>query len=859
MKFQKVFTLALSCLLLLETPIVSLAASSPAVSQESDILFSETDKPSSQETDNTASQETDISFPQETISSPEVFSSGAADTETEDPSTEDIDNDSLDITLNYSTYSLTSGDAFTLTAATDASAEITWSSDCADIASVSSTGVVTAHKAGTATITATATVNTETGTMTGSASCIISVTNTISLNKKTLSLYTCQTGQLTAAAKPAGAVTWKSSAPAVAAVNSTGKITPKKAGSTTITAAANGVSASCKVTVKSPSLKLKTKATIYLQNPVTLTATATPKGTVQWKSSNTKIAAVNSKGKVTPKKTGTVTITASCNGLKKSCKITVKKPSVKLDVKSVTFFANNEYQLKADAKPSAKITWNTSDSKVAKVSKDGVITGVRAGTATITASVPGAKASCKVTIIENNRKLSRTSQVLMKGNSATLYLSNVSSYDSVSFELSDPFSDVADISYSGNSCKITARHAGTVTLNACYSTYVNNEWVTGKSSCTIKVINKGVIQQQASLAVKAKKTLTLKNVKKAGVQIVKTTWVSSNPKIAGVNRSTGLVTGKKVGSAKITATVNYSDGTSAEFPTNVKISNPKTASSYTVLSLGKQQKINLTGTNSYSTVKWKIKNSSLASLTQDGTVTAGYSTGKTTITITADGKTIKHQLIITNPQLQSSYKTLAPETTTRISVTGASSKSNITYKSKKTSVATVSKAGVVTAHSYGTANIIVSVDGVSFTFQVCVAPQRAVDACNTGYSIINSSTYSQARRMSPGYYDCSALVFRAYGCDSGLLGGIPSWAPTAASMASYLESTGKVIAYGGLSASKLRPGDLIFYRTPDPAGNGRYKNIYHVSMYYGGGYRLEKPLRYYYQESNIVMIARPIQ
>jgi cell wall-associated NlpC family hydrolase len=100
------------------------------------------------------------------------------------------------------------------------------------------------------------------------------------------------------------------------------------------------------------------------------------------------------------------------------------------------------------------------------------------------------------------------------------------------------------------------------------------------------------------------------------------------------------------------------------------------------------------------------------------------------------------------------------------------------------------------------------------------------------------------------------LVFRAYGCDSKLLGGTPSWAPTAATMAAYMERTGKVISYKGIDSSELLPGDLIFYRMKR-GSNGRYRNIYHVSMYYGDGYRLEKPLRRYAKESHITMIARP--
>ena len=806
MRFRKIITITLSALIMFETPFVSLAASVPSDS---------------------------------------VLDTSPID---EDPA--------IDITLNYDTYSLKVGDTLKLTANTEPLAEIEWTSENEEVASVSSDGLVTAHKAGTADITATATVETENGPATAFASCTVQVKNLISLDKNKLTIYTCQTGQLNASAQPAGTITWTSSDPKVATVKN-GKIKPLKAGKTEITASANNVSATCMVTVKDPSLNLRSKMTVYLHNPIILDAEATPKGDINWKSSDSKIAVVNAKGKVTPKKTGTAVITATCNGVKKTCNITVKKPSVKLKDQSVILFAKNSYSLNVAAEPSDKLQLVSSDPSVVKVSGDGTITGVGKGTAEITASVPGAKATCQVTVLDNPYKLSRTSQVLMKGNSTTLYLNNVTANERVTFGLSDNSSGVVTISASGNSCKITAKKAGTVTVNAYCSVYTNNEWVTCKCSCKVKVLSKGVIQQQTSLAVKAKKTLVLKNVEKAGIKIKKTTWTSSDPKVASVGRATGIVTGKNPGSARITATVSYSDGTSVDYPTDIRISNPKVNSSYTVLAVGAKRKIKLTGLNSYSTVKWKIDKSLLAFVDQDGTVKAGYASGKAKITITVDGKKIAHQLIVTNPGLSGSYKAVALGETMKIAVNGISDKSKITYKSKNTSIATVNKSGVVTAKQCGNVDIVVTADGMPLTFQVNVAPKRAVSACESGYGIINSSTYSQARRMSQGYYDCSSLVFRAYGCDTQLLGGISSWAPTAAAMASYLEKNGKIISYGGIPASKLLPGDLIFFSTS--AGNGRYRNINHVSMYYGGGYRLEKPLRYYYMESNITMIARPIR
>ncbi len=765
------------------------------------------------------------------------------------------DVESLEFSLNYDSYSMKAGETLQLEADLSQDAEVSWKSDHEEIASVSGTGLVTARSGGRATVTATVSVQSGEETLTGQASCEILVENTISLDKRSLTLYTSQTGQLKATARPAADVRWESSEPGVAAVTQEGKVVPKKAGSAEITATANGVSASCQVKVKNPTLSLRSQATVYLKNPATLTAKAVPAADVAWKSSNRKIVSVSG-GKLVPGKVGSATITATANGVQKKCRVTVKKPSLKFESKSILIFTKNEYDLGLTARPAGKASLKSSKPGVIKVTKDGKVTGLREGEAVITASLPGAKkATCTVTAVDSPYKLSRTSQVLMKGSSATIYLQNTDAGDSVSFSLSDSSSGVADIAYTGNSCQIKARKAGKVTVNAYVSVYVEGKWVTCKYSCKVRVINSGVVQQQASIAVNMSKALKLKNIEKSGASVRKTTWASSNPKVVSVGKS-GIVKGKRPGAAKITATVSYSDGTTKPFRTDVRVSNPRLKSTYTILAVGKKQQIKLSGLTAFSAVKWKARNTSVASIGEDGVVRAGYSAGELKVTVTVDGKRLSHKIIVTNPRLVADFKALAPKTTTKIDFTGISKKSKISYKSTNPSVASVNRSGLVTASNYGNADIAVTADGMSMEFQANVAPQRAVNACQTGYSIINSSTYSQALRMSQGYYDCSSLVFRSYGCDSGLLGGSPSWAPTAASMAAYLEQKGKIISYGGLDASQLRPGDLIFYS--QSTSNGRYRNIYHVSMYYGGGYRLEKPLRWYYPESNIAMIARPI-
>lgn len=758
--------------------------------------------------------------------------------------------------FSKTSYTLNAGRTQQLNLITSsANAAVTYQSSNPSIAAVSSNGIVTAVNGGN-TGSATAVITAFWDGLT--ASCTITVKNTISLNKKSYTVYTgtSQNYTLKATTAPKGTVTWTSTDPKIAAISSTGKITPKKTGKVTITAVSGGVSASCRITVKKPSLSLASKKTIYLKNPITLTVKSSPSGKVTWKSSNKKIAAVNSKGRITPKKTGTVYISATCNGITKKCKVTVKKPSISVSMTTLYLFEGNESMLFASSRPNIAANWKSSNKKIATVDKNGRVMGLKAGTASITVSVPGASAKVKVVVLKNTYKLNFTKQSLMAGTSTYLYMNGIGNSTQVYFETEDYSSDTVSLSVSGSKCKITAKNPGKTTVSAYFYTVIDGQTISCRRTCTITVIDKGICQQQFSLAVKSKKQLTLKHADQKGTTIQGIRWSSSNPKTASVNASTGLLTAKKTGSAKISAKVTYANGTSKTFSTSIKVSNPKLKSSYTVLAAGGSSRLKLSGVNSYSRISWKSKKSSLVSVAPDGSITASYrKTGKTTITVSVDGKTIKHQVFVTDPTLKTYYKALAPSQTTKISIKKTSSKSKISYKSSNTGIASVNSKGIVTAIACGNCDIIIKVDGKTLTFQVNVAPQTAINACNTGHSIMYSSTYSQPLRMTSGFYDCSSLVFRAYGHNTGLLGGSVSWAPTAASMAAYLESTGKVISYGSLDVSQLRPGDLIFYSGDY---NGRYRNINHVSMYYGGGYRLEKPLRYYYPSSNTVMIARPV-
>lgn len=759
---------------------------------------------------------------------------------------EERDNET-EITLNYYAQTLIAGEKFQLEAYCSTKEDITFQSSSAAIATVSDEGLVTAVNIGTCTITA--------KTETAFATCNITVNGDLTISKSTVTLYVGQTQTLQADSKPKVREAWSSSAANIADITQAGIITAKKAGETVITVSANGLTKTCRVIVKNKTLNInKSRLTAYVGYKTALQATATPSAKVTFRSTDSKKATIDSKGTITPKKTGQVKITATGNGITKTCIVTIKNPSLKLDSK-IYIFENNIKQITAKTTPAASVKWKSSNSRIASVDKNGLVKGVKSGKTTITVTHGKIKKSCEVQVLKNTYKLNRSKSTLTKGDSVKLYMKNVGADEGVSFFIDSGSLDAVSISSNGNLCTVKAEKAGTVKIRAVFYQYIDGFFIECSNTATVTVTEAGISPQQCSVALGLTKTFKVKNTGN-GKSVASIAWSSSNRNIASIDSSTGLFTAKKTGTTTITANITYTDNTTEKHTTTAKVSDPKLKTAYKTSSGNTGYKIGLKGTNSDSSISWKSNKTYAAKVGSSGHVSVySYIPQKVRITATVDGKNLSHQLIITNPSLKQDYQRLSAGSTKKIKVTGVNSKSKITYKSKNPSIASVTRKGVVTARRNGNASIEVSADGKKMIFTVHVIPKTVINYINKAESIMYSSTYSQAYRMSQGYYDCSSLIFRAYGADGPTLLGGSSWAPTAAAQAWYLESRGKAISYSSLDISDLRPGDLIFY---GGGSNGRYKNIYHVSMYYGGGYRLEKPLRYYYPSGDIVLIARPV-
>ena len=257
----------------------------------------------------------------------------------------------------------------------------------------------------------------------------IKVINTISLNSisisKNIQLKEQSSSTLNVTFNPSNAtnkkVTWKSSNPNVATVDSSGNVKAIAPGTATITVISSdgGKVATCNVEVIALSKKLtgislnKTELTMELDAEETLTVNFNPEyaenKNIKWSSSNTKIAKV-SNGKITPVKPGKVEIKAVSEdgNYEAVCQVTVLSPpieSIKFAQTKQSVALGSTITLKTVSTPTDTAInnpiWTSSDETVATV-KDGVLTALKLGTTIITISNEDGsiKAETTITVVE---------------------------------------------------------------------------------------------------------------------------------------------------------------------------------------------------------------------------------------------------------------------------------------------------------------------------------------------------------------------------------------------------------------------------------------------------------------------------
>lgn len=458
--------------------------------------------------------------------------------------------------------------------------KITWELSNTDIATISNDGVITPKRVGWTKIFA--------KVQDKKAECEYSVKETVitaiyltnagvKVGSKVTLIYSTDPVKV-----PAERLMWSSEDTNIATVNENGEVTGVKAGMVKIWAQCGTVKKFCSVTVSNapvesvviePATAIIAKGETKQFSAHVLPEVAETGSLVySWKSSNTSVATIDSKGLVTAKGVGESDITVTVDGKSATSKLTVKDNVVHVTSVSVTpstYSADLIYgapaptkQLTAAVRPDnatdKTVTWTSSNTSVATVSSSGLVTCKGIGTATITATADGKKGTCTVTF----NKIPVTS-VSVSPSSWTAGAEYGSTKQLTATVNPSNATDKTVTWSSGNTSLATVSSTGLVTCKGGIGTVVITAECGGKKGeCTIRYETIPVTSVTLSYtainllsvggAGIGSKTLTA-TVKPDNATSKTVSWLSSNPSVASVDQN-GKVTGKSEGVCIISAT-----------------------------------------------------------------------------------------------------------------------------------------------------------------------------------------------------------------------------------------------------------------------------------------------------------------
>ena len=368
-------------------------------------------------------------------------------------------------------------------------------------------------------------------------------------------------------------LSWVSSSEAVATV-ADGKITAVKEGEATITVTIVGHEEEATATinvkvlpVKVSDVRVRGDQVVFVGKTLQLTAEVTPENakdkSVTWASSNEALATVDANGLVTAVKEGNVEITATSNdgtAIVGKLAIEVKKEAVTgievagTDKMEKGTTQNLQVSIAPDAATYKDYTFASSDDTVLTVSAEGVVTAVKAGTATVTVTSvdnPEVKDTLEITVYVNVATITISNAATMNVGDAFDLACTVAPEDATNKEVEWSSSDSAILLVSNG--KVTAVKAGTAKLVA---TAKDGSEV--KAELEITVSNVPV----SEITIAGKKQLVVGQSDTFSAAVAPSnatnkayTWSSSNAEVATVDEN-GKVTAVAVGTVKIIATAN---------------------------------------------------------------------------------------------------------------------------------------------------------------------------------------------------------------------------------------------------------------------------------------------------------------
>jgi uncharacterized protein YjdB len=489
---------------------------------------------------------------------------------------------------------------------------------------------------------------------------------------------------------------------------------------------------------------------LYAQGTYTDGSTQLITSQVAWKSLDTSIATISSSGMLTSLKAGTVAITASMGSVSGTGNVVVTAPaplSIAITPAVFSIASGQNKQLSAvgvysdgtSQDVTSLVTWNALSTAFATVNSSGLVTGVSAGSSTITASIGTTKGSATATV----------TSALLTSIVVTPAAASIATGQSQSFTASGIFSDGSttditnSVTWNSSAASVatvnalglaTGVSAGAANITASSGSVTSSPAVLTVTAAVLTEIDIAPDDQYIPVGGQYQLTLTGTFSDSTTQTITTGTWSSSDSSLASVDPNTGIVTG--VGNSNdnpVTITANYGGMTTT---TNVYITSavaeslqltPASAS----IASGTTQQYEVNQIYSDGSIQpvtaglsWLSSSASVAGINSNGLAT-GLTPGQTTITVAYGSMTATASLTVTTATLTNIVVT--PVTTVvgingnvQFTATGVFSDnstqdltSQAVWSSSNASFALIDAGGLASGLSAGSTTITALYGGVS--------------------------------------------------------------------------------------------------------------------------------------------------
>ena len=454
-----------------------------------------------------------------------------------------------------------------------------------------------------------------------------------------------------------GTYTWTSSNQSVATISSDGEIIGVKNGEATITIKSGKETVTYKVHVEKiddavtiTNIKME-KNTVEIEKGKSykMTVTFTPSNATSteltWSSSNEKVATVKN-GEITAVAPGTCMITVkSTNGNIDTCLVKVTGAgsynpveSIKIDSTDVSLNKGTSYNLSYEIEPSESInlvTWESSDESIATV-ENGVVYALKGGETTVYAKSGTISKSVKVTVVGENKQEEKKAEFML--NQTEISMTQGETYTLGTNDSSIPLTwvssnvNVATVDSSGN-IKAVGKGEAIITAKTSNGSYYDCKVTVYAKEATPTQERDKITLNTSSLSMNVGDRVRLVETVTPSNNVSNVTWSSSDPSVATV--SGGEVTAVKNGTTTITAKLPNGEKAECVVTVSTKVVNAALVTinaTKITLSVGSSTTLSATvlpSNTTNKTITWSSSNTSVATVDQNGKVTAkGVGTAK---------------------------------------------------------------------------------------------------------------------------------------------------------------------------------------------------------------------------------------